>query len=193
MAAKTDIAQTSISAGQQMEFWRLASNPNSHVNAKTFQAFLEAKNPFEQTVQSSNILTVTSSTILQMITAGKYDSANENIVKKFSFNAATIGDWEFRLIAPKGEISSDKAKKLCEESLWQAGGIEHLLAFIAAFPDLQRVNSIIALGSECQLDGVRHVPGLWSVGDGRGLGLFWWCGVLGRSYRFLSVRKVSNT
>ena len=195
MAAKTDISQTSISAGQQLEFWRLASNPNSHVNAKTFQAFLEGRNPFPNYVTPDEVkltLAITQSTIQQMIAEGKYAWVNEDIVEMFKFDPATIGTWEFRLVN-KGHKPSEKAQTFCEEDGWQVGSLEHLLVLGATFPRLQEKNSIIALGSVCGIDGDRRGPALWYSDDARKLHLVSWCGEWHDHYRFLSVRKISDS
>ncbi len=152
--------------------------------------FAQGKDPFQKSVQSGNTLTVVPSTIEQMIADGKYNSVNEKFVKMFSFNPVTIGDWEFRLIDPEGHISSVKAQKLCEESGWQSGEIEHMLALGVAFPNLQRINPVTALGSGCPLGGDRRVPELWVDDGGRKLDWRWWFIDWDRRYRFLSVRKV---
>lgn len=46
MATNVDKAWTSVTAGQNSEFWRLAGIPGSHVNKDSFQSYLEGKNPF---------------------------------------------------------------------------------------------------------------------------------------------------
>ena len=52
MATKVDIAETSISAPQMTEFFRLAALPGgSHVNHDTFQAYLERRDPFDAGVR----------------------------------------------------------------------------------------------------------------------------------------------
>lgn len=48
MATKVDIDQTSITAGQQKQFWELATTLGTHVNRTTFQAYIEGRNPFEK-------------------------------------------------------------------------------------------------------------------------------------------------
>ncbi len=196
MAAKTDISQTSISAGQQLEFWRLASNPNSHVNAKTLQAFLEARNPFEKFVAPDDIkltLTITPSTIDEMIVAGKYDKVNESVVKKFSFDPVTIGEWEFKLVSTDKPISPEVAKELCEGDGFQEAKLEHLLAFGAMFPEEQKKNPVIASASVGGIDGDPHVPLLWFREGERRLALRWWSSAWRNNDRFLSVRKVSSS
>ncbi len=151
--------------------------------------------PLKKLFKKENIMlmiTITESTIAQMITLGNYDCTNENIAKKFQFNSAAIGTWEFKFISAGKAISSEEAKKLCEVDGLQSGSVEHLLALGAALPNLQKQNPIIALGSVCGIGGDRSVPALW-FGDGRReLGLNWWSNGWFDGYRFLSVRKVSD-
>ena len=66
---------------------------------------------------------------------------------------------------------------------------EELLGFAEKYPDEQRKFPIVALGSEADVRGDRHVAFLWSGDDGRSLGLSWvGLGWYDR-YRFLAVRK----
>lgn len=60
MATKIVIEGTNITASQMSEFWRLHANPDSHVNRKTLQAYLEGRNPFEVKVTNIFGFTVTS-------------------------------------------------------------------------------------------------------------------------------------
>jgi len=55
-----DIDQTTISAGQMSEFWRLVPVPGSHVNGKTMQAYIERRNPFESKKKENKILRLIS-------------------------------------------------------------------------------------------------------------------------------------
>jgi hypothetical protein len=50
-------------------------------------------------------------------------------------------------------------------------------------------DSILHKDSECQLDGNRHVPELWSDDGRRKLDLNWWNDDWNPSCRFLSVRN----
>ncbi len=138
------------------------------------------------------MITITESTIAQMITLGNYDWPNESIAKKFQFNSVAIGTWEFKFISAGKAISSEEAKKLCEVDGFQSTSVEHLLALGATLPNLQKQNPIIALGSVCELDGARSVPALWFDGDRRKLDLGWWSDGWRDGCRFLAVRKVSD-
>jgi hypothetical protein len=187
----TPVIGTSISAAQLKDLFRQIDEGS--ITGAIVQAVLEHRNPFTNFVSPDEVkttLTITVRTIQEMISAGEYDSVNGNVVKNFSFDPLAIGEWEFRLIDPQGNISSDKAKTLCEEGGWQAAALEHLLAFGAMFPNAQKENPVIALVSVCQLGGVRHVPVLWGDGVRRKLDLDWWSDAWSPSVRFLSVRKV---
>lgn len=144
----------------------------------------------------NNILTVKPNlTLAKRITNGNYDWKNDSINESnFSHDPITIGEWEFRLIHPNKSISSEDAVIECEKpdekGLWEAGKLEHLLAFGEAFPEEQKKFPIVALGSVCRLGGRRHVPGLWCGGGGRRLPLDIWNGDWNSDYRFLSVRKI---
>ena len=141
-----------------------------------------------------NIITIFPNLSLQeRITLGKYDWVNPDINdNRFPYNESTVGEWEYDLYHPNRQISSEDAKKEAEVDGWQVAEVEHLLAFGQAFPEEQRKYPIIALGSVCEVSGVRHVLGLWTDGSRRGLYLDWWRGDWRSSYRFLRVRKTKN-
>lgn len=144
-------------------------------------------------VPTSLLVITANDTVENLIARGEYDWKYEDIVKKFSFDTLTIGEWEFKPIDPKRQISSIDAKELCGLDGWSAGQLEHLLVFGAMFPDAQKKNPIIALGSVCELDGGQRVPGLWYVDSERDLGLIWWDDDWNARCRFLAVRKVLST
>ena len=59
MAMQVVIEGTNITASQMSEFWRLHANPDSHVNRKTLQAYLERRNPFGEKASDGVLLTET--------------------------------------------------------------------------------------------------------------------------------------
>lgn len=133
----------------------------------------------------------------QMISAGNYDCKNDDLnAKNFPVKGEGVQWFEFDLVDPKKDISSGGALKLLQKDSdpanpWMPAQTEHLLALGAAFPDLQRKNPIVALGSVAEVDGRRRVPCLYEVGSRRDLylrsfGYDWSSG-----FRFLRVRKVS--
>lgn len=115
--------------------------------------------------------------LTQRITLGNYDWKNDSINESnFPHDPTTVGEWEYRLIHPNRNISSEDAKTLCESDGWQAAKLEHLLAFGEAFPEEQKRFPIVALGSVCELGGYRHVAELWYSDDKRRLVLNYWYG-----------------
>ncbi len=147
----------------------------------------------EDVLIASNILVVKNQTIQQAIAAGNYDWHNDLIPQKFTHDNSLVGKWEFKLINPNRDISSEDAKKMCEVDGWQVGDIEHELAIGAQFPSLQKDGPIIALGSVCEHYGSRRVPALWTDGARRELRLYDWDGDWPSHFRFLSVRPLSES
>lgn len=148
------------------------------------------RNGSAPTLAPSLLVVTANDTLESLIARGTYGWINENIAKKFSFDPLTVGEWEFKLVDPKRQISSVDAKALCDVDGWSAGNLEHLLVFGAMFPDAQKKNPIIALGSLCGIGANRHVPGLWYDSAERSLDLDWWIDVWPACSRFLAVRKV---
>lgn len=125
--------------------------------------------------------------------AGSYGWVNSDITEKcFPHDPTTIGEWEWELVGYDRNISSEVAKAALEVDGWVVAKWEHELAFGAAFPEAQRKNPIIALGSVCSVLGLRCVLALWRDGGGRGVGLNGWGADWRPGFRFLRVRKVST-
>lgn len=134
--------------------------------------------------------------LAQRIAAGNYDRENDFINESnFPHDPTTEGEWEFRLVHPNRNISSEDAVVECEKpdekGPWEVGKLEHLNAFGEAFSEEQKKYPIVELGSVCKLDGNRLVAKLWYIGSLRYLDLSRWGGDWNPSYRFLSVRRVS--
>ncbi|MEX1997275.1 MAG: hypothetical protein WEA04_01165 [Candidatus Andersenbacteria bacterium] len=127
-----------------------------------------------------------------MVKAGKYDYANEDIVAK-NFPVEGNGTVEFELVLVHfdRDITSGAAIKKMEQMGLVPCKIEHLLALGAKHPELQRQQySIICLGSSWVYpDGVRHVPCLYGYCGRRDLDLYWLGDNWGDHWRFLAVRK----
>jgi hypothetical protein len=136
-------------------------------------------------------------TMEQMITAGNYDYRNDSLnAENFPIKGEGIQYFEFELIHPNCSISSENAISEMEKDSdpanpWFAAQTEHLLAFGAAFPEIQRKFPTIALGSVAGVDGRRRVPYLRESGSGRGLDLDWFEGDWHSGCRVLRVRRVS--
>lgn len=196
MATQVDIAETNISASQMLEFFRLAAL-QGHVNRQSFQAYLEKRNPFEDscTAQAAStkfvIDILPNLTIAQMVELGKYNWANELVSKNFQADSTLVGKWECELLNPIGDRSSERALHLCNVDGWQGASVDHTLLFGATYPKVQLENWVVGLGSSCQWDGDRNVPVLYSGVGERWLSLDDWLGVWGSGCRFLRVRRLS--
>ena len=130
----------------------------------------------------------------QMIAAGRYDQINDGItIKKFPIKGTGAAEFEAKLFHFDREITSKRAKRLIEEAGYEPAKIEHFLAFGAAYPDEQRKYSIIGLGSVGKGVGGYRVPYLDGNGSERDLSLRWWGGGWPSDFRFLAVRKKSQT
>ena len=127
-------------------------------------------------------------TLEQMIDAGNYNWKNDNLnAKNFKITGTGNDEWEFDLVDPKCNISSEDALKLLEHDSdpanpWIVGQTEHLLALGTAFP-------IVALGSVAQIRSLRRVPVLVEDGSRRCLDLYWFGDDWDANCRFLRVRK----
>ena len=156
------------------------------------------RNPFEKKpvsqVAYSTLTVLPGLSLLERITAGRYSWTNQDVTKKrFLHDQTTIGEWEWELVGYDRNISSEAVKVALEIDGWIAAKWEHTLAFGATFPEAQRKNPIVALGSACRVSGHRFVLLLWD-GDGkRRVGLTRWDGRWRPNYRFLRVRKVSSS
>jgi hypothetical protein len=190
----TSVIGTSVSAAQLKDLFRQIDEGS--ITGTIIQAVLERQNPFHNFVTPDEVKTrstINSSTIADMIFAGNYDFVDENIIiKKFLFEPLNIGEWDFRVISAGKSVSSKEAKALCEEDGWQTAALEHLLIFGFMFPEAQRKNPIIALGSGSLLNGSRLVPGPLDDFSRRRLNLDCWERDWNSGCRFLSVRKVSK-
>lgn len=139
-----------------------------------------------------------------MIEIGKYDFIYPKIDLDswFSRHQGGIVEFETKIFCPKVPqlISTQELRELIsQEDLaypWQAAQVEHLLAFGAAFPEDQRKNKIIALGSIIKVEGVPHFLCLDNYRSQRNLmltftlqGSKWMPSEL--SHSFLGVRPLS--
>lgn len=112
-----DRAWTSVTARQNAEFWRLAGISGSHVNSKSFQLYLEGKNPFPiEKSQTKN----------NWVKSGYYIDLGEYITPNFSGQ-----EWVCRLEKDGHEIS-DSIKEVAfrddfrEEYCYKPGTLLHL-------------------------------------------------------------------
>lgn len=130
-------------------------------------------------------------TLTDMIHAGHYDRMNDDITAEhFPITGDGVVEAKMELVHFNRPMNSEDVLKEFAETGLEPAKIEHLLAFGAKHPELQRQFPIIALGSvwPCR-DGRRDVPGLWGFTVERDLrldcfGLRW-----DDDYRFLAFRK----
>lgn len=129
--------------------------------------------------------------LADMVKAGKYDCANENIVaKNFPIEGTGVVETELVFVHFNRDIGSEAAIKELEQMGLVPCKIEHLLALGAKHPDLQREYPIICLGSSWVVsDGRRGVPCLSYWFAGRRLRLRWFDREWARYCRFAAVRK----
>ncbi len=143
---------------------------------------------------ASNTFTVLPNlTLAERTNAGSYGWVSSDITeKRFPHDPTTIGEWEWELVGYDRNIPSEVAKAALEVDGWVVARWEHELAFGAAFPEAQRKNPIVALGSVCRMHGVRCVLALWRD-YGKRVVYLSYCGDVWSPFcRFLRVRKVST-
>jgi hypothetical protein len=104
-----------------------------------------------------------------MLAAGKYEYVHEQITaKNFPIEGRSSVRPDIQLFHFHRSIRSDEVIREMEQSGFVPCKIEHLLTLGIEYPDLQRKQPIICLGSSC-LDphDCRHVPCLTSFYTGR--------------------------
>lgn len=172
-----------------------ASNVRS-IDRNSFRKFLGLGSLVPKVI----ILPVNYDTTLeQMIAVDNYECRNDDLnTKNFPIIGEGVHWFEFDLIIDPNKtwISSDDALNLLKKDSdpknpWMPGRIEHLLTLGAAFPDLQRKNSIVALGSVAKIHGDHSAPCLGHDDFRRTLYLDWLSTSWLFNHRFLRVRKAS--
>lgn len=136
-------------------------------------------------------------TLEQMVEVGHYDWANPEIdwanpdITASCFPITGEGKKELvaEVIHFNRDISSEDAVTELGGMALRPGTIEELLAFGAAFPEMQRKFPIVELGSSCEIGGKRSVAYLDRYDSERSLSLDWWDDGWDRDYRFLAFRK----
>jgi hypothetical protein len=128
----------------------------------------------------------------EMLKAGKYDYANQDITSKhFSITGEGEVQTELLLVHFDRDIESDDAMAELDRMGLEPARLEHATAFGEKHPDVQRQYPIVFLGSVWSgPDGFRRVPYLDRWSDGRRLYLDYWPDEWDRSCRFAAVRKV---
>lgn len=132
--------------------------------------------------------------LAEMIKAGKYGWFNDDITaKNFTLEGSGQHEAELVLVHLNRDATTKEVREYLDEQGLAPAKIEHLLAFGAAYPELQREFPIAALGSSFVRGlGGRSCPCLCCRGvGGRGLDLTWHDGdsPWGGGWRFLALRK----
>lgn len=132
-----------------------------------------------------------SQSLKEMIAAGKYGYANENITSSnFPFKGKGKIELEAQLVHFGKFMSSEAVLVELDKMGLRPATLPELLAFGATHSEEQRKYPVVALGSVWQSpSGYRGVPALWVDGSGRYLGLSWFEYDWYEYDRFLAVRK----
>ena len=129
--------------------------------------------------------------LAEMIEAGKYDLVNEDVTDAY-FSVAGSGqeEVEITLFHFNQMVYSEYAIAEMRKAGYRPATIGELLAFGAAYPELQKQFPITALGSGLRYPkGEFWVPLLQCGGNGRGLNLYWFGCNWDKTWRFAAVRK----
>lgn len=132
-----------------------------------------------------------SASVEQLIKVGKYDWFNDDI-KGGNFPSSEKGTAQVLvyLVNFDRDISSEDAVKELDRQGLRPATLKELLALGATYPDLQRKDLIVALGSTWRGSvGYVRVPCLRGFGSFRDLSLGWWFGGWYSFWRFAAVRK----
>lgn len=125
----------------------------------------------------------------ELITLGKYDWVNGDIIAKY-FPVVEVPTLEGEnLFHFNRNISSEDAIAEMDKVGYRPATMAELLVYGAKNPEMQRQFPIVALGSVAQIDGTRRVGILGEGGSGRKLNLDYFDGGWGGGCRFLAVRK----
>ena len=126
----------------------------------------------------------------EMIAAGKYDWRNNDITSaRFPITGGGRVSVDAKLFHFNRTMTSDEVGRELDKAGYRSATIAELLAFGAAFPEVQRQFPVIALGSVGSVFGFRLVPCLRRRGAERNLYLSWHDGAWDDVCRFLAVRK----
>lgn len=131
------------------------------------------------------------SSLAEMITAGNYDSVNDDIrAENFPVEGSGSQEREIRVLHFGRYLTSDDAiGELAQQGLRPAK-LEELLAFGEHHPDEQREAPIAALGSVWRgPSGDRFAPVLWGGAASRDVNLDWFEHVWQGGLRFAAVDK----
>ena len=127
----------------------------------------------------------------EAIAAGDYQAVNADIsTKNFSWAERGKAELEVTLVRFDQRMSSEMVIRGLEEEGLRPAELPELLAFGAAYPEVQRQFSVAGLGSVWRdRKGDRNVPCLYAASEGRYLDLHWWDDGWYTFSRFVALRK----
>lgn len=124
------------------------------------------------------------------IKAGNYGFVN-SLYTAENFTLTLTGERDIVLVDPRGFVSSEAMIARMKADGFVPATIDDCLAFGTTFPERQRKNPIVFLGTVFRVPyGYRHVPVLGHWRGERGLILGWFGFDWGDDYRFAAVREL---
>jgi len=133
---------------------------------------------------------VETPSLRSLISACNLDWVNSNVTaENFPIPAGFQFATETKLFHFERTVSSEEVITEMKLKGWNPATIFDLLEFGAKNPELQRQIPIIALGSVCEIDSVRHVVYLRKRGAEREIRLHWFVRPWGGRFLFLAVRN----
>lgn len=125
-----------------------------------------------------------------MIAAGHYDGTNPDIISKnFPIKEKGVAQVAIQLIHFNKSMSFENALVELDKYGFRPATLPELLAFSAAYSEMQRQFPVVALGSVWRGLGGRRVPDLWGDAGARGLDLDWFEDDWHGHCRFAAVSK----
>ena len=161
---------------------------SGRITKERLQAFLRGQDP---AFPSYTVTVDYDQSVDQSVRSGRYDWANDDITSR-NFPSGNVGRTQIDifLLSFEAPISSEDAIREMEKQGLHPATLKELLALGVVYPDLQRENPIVALGSTCHHPGgYVFVPVLHRRDSYRHLDLFWFGGAWSSRWRFAAVRK----
>jgi hypothetical protein len=125
------------------------------------------------------------------IDAGNYQGVHRSITQQ-NFPSRRHGQAQVEILLVRYEqrMESESVLRELDREGLRAAELPELLAFGAAYPDVQRRFSVVGLGSVWKdRKGYRNVPCLYEASEGRYLDLHWWDDGWYSYSRFAVIRK----
>ena len=146
------------------------------------------ENSDEQKNKMYEIVVDYSLTLEEMIEAAQCIFYRSYLIPFFKLKGSEKKKLTAKIIQFNSKISSSDAKSVIKAMGFRAAKIEELLAFASAFPKVQEMFDIVALGSTCNFSGSKQVP--FIANDyGRSMDLIWYGIKWVPEHRFLVVKE----